>query len=62
MEVVKRARPRRKVEEEARILRDVIAKATKLEAGKMDVILSPELSGIAAHESGGAPAGGGQDS
>ena len=44
-----------KVEEEARILRSVIEKATKLETGKMDVILSPELSGIAAHESVGHP-------
>jgi TldD protein len=55
MEVVKRLDLVAKVEEEARILREVIAKATKLEAGEMDVILSPELSGIAAHESVGHP-------
>jgi TldD protein len=55
MEVVKRLDLISKVEEEARILREVIAKATRLEAGKMDVILSPELSGIAAHESVGHP-------
>jgi len=43
------------VEEEARMLRQVIARATKLQPGVMDVILSPELSGIAAHESVGHP-------
>jgi TldD protein len=55
LEVVKRLDLVSKLEEEARILRSVIVKATKMEAGKMDVILSPELSGIAAHESVGHP-------
>jgi len=55
LEVVKRLDLISKVEEEARILRSVLEGATKLEAGKMDVILSPELSGIAAHESVGHP-------
>jgi len=55
LEVVKRLGLVSKVEEEARILRQVIAKATKLQPGVMDVILSPELSGIAAHESVGHP-------
>jgi TldD protein len=55
LEVIKRIGLVSKVEEEARILRRVIAKATKLEPGVMDVILSPELSGIAAHESVGHP-------
>ena len=64
LEVVKRLDLVSKVEEEARILRSVIEKATKLETGKMDVILSPELSGIAAHESaavGPEPPGAVQD-
>ncbi len=55
LEVVKRLDLVSRVEEEAKILREVIAKATKMEPGKMDVILSPELSGIAAHESVGHP-------
>jgi TldD protein len=55
LEVVKRLGLVSKVEEEARILRQVIARATKLQPGVMDVILSPELSGIAAHESVGHP-------
>ncbi len=55
LEVVKRLELVSKVEGEARTLRSVIEKATKLETGKMDVILSPELSGIAAHESVGHP-------
>jgi TldD protein len=55
LEVVKRLGLVSKVEEEARILRQVIARATKMQPGVMDVILSPELSGIAAHESVGHP-------
>ncbi len=55
LEVVKRLDLISRVEEEARVLRSVIEGATKLEAGVMDVILSPELSGIAAHESVGHP-------
>jgi TldD protein len=55
LEVVKRLDLINRIEEEARTLRRVIAGATKLETGKMDVVLSPELSGIAAHESVGHP-------
>jgi TldD protein len=55
LEVVERLRLVAKVEEEARTLRKVIATAKKFEPGVMDVILSPELSGIAAHESVGHP-------
>jgi TldD protein len=55
LEVVKRLDLVSKLEEEARVLRKVLTRATRLEPGKMDVILSPELSGIAAHESVGPP-------
>jgi len=55
LEVVKRLGLVSKVVEEARILRAVIEGAKKFEPGVMDVILSPELSGIAAHESVGHP-------
>lgn len=55
LEVVRRLDLFDRMGEEARILREVIVKAGKLEPGKMDVILSPELSGIAAHESVGHP-------
>lgn len=55
LEVVKRLKLVSKVEKEAKTLRKVISKATKFEPGIMDVILSPELSGIAAHESVGHP-------
>jgi len=55
LEIVKRLDLVAKMEEEARILREVLAKATKSPTGVMDVLLSPELSGIAAHESVGHP-------
>ncbi len=55
LEVVKRMNLVSKVEEEATTIRGVLAKAAKMEPGVMDVILSPELSGIAAHESVGHP-------
>lgn len=55
LEVVKRLKLVSKVEEEANILRRVLAEAKKVRPGVMDVILSPELSGIAAHESVGHP-------
>ncbi len=55
LEVVKRLDLAAKLEEEARILRQVLTKATKSPTGVMDVLLSPELSGIAAHESVGHP-------
>jgi TldD protein len=55
LESVERMRLVSKVEREAASLRAVLARATKLEPGVMDVILSPELSGIAAHESVGHP-------
>ena len=55
LEVVERLNLVAKLEEEARILRQVLSKATKSPTGVMDVLLSPELSGIAAHESVGHP-------
>ncbi len=55
LEVVARLDLANKVQEEAKILRQVLAKATKSPTGVMDVLLSPELSGIAAHESVGHP-------
>jgi TldD protein len=55
LEVVERLKLVSKVENEAKTLRKVLAQAKKLQPGIMDVILSPELSGIAAHESVGHP-------
>ncbi len=55
LEVVKRVRLVQKVEEEARTLGRVLKTAGKSPAGTLDVVLSPELSGIAAHESVGHP-------
>jgi len=55
LEVVKRIDLVRKVEREAKTLGEVLKKATKPPEGTIDVILSPELSGIAAHESVGHP-------
>jgi TldD protein len=55
LEIVKRVRLRELVEEESQTLTEVLAKAEKSPAGMMDVVLSPELSGIAAHESVGHP-------
>ncbi len=55
LEVVKRVGLIEKVEEEARIIGKVLRTTTKPPSGTVDVVLSPELSGIAAHESVGHP-------
>ena len=55
LEVVKRIRLLEKVEEEARTLGKVLRTAGKPPTDTVDVVLSPELSGIAAHESVGHP-------
>ena len=55
LEIVKRIRLVECVEEEAETLMMVVGKAQKAPTGIMDVLLSPELSGIAAHESVGHP-------
>jgi TldD protein len=55
LEVVKRIGLLELVEGEAKTLGKVLKAATKPPKGKVDVILSPELSGIAAHESVGHP-------
>ena len=55
LEVVKRIRLVEKVEEEARVMGKILRSAAKPPTDTVDVILSPELSGIAAHESVGHP-------
>jgi TldD protein len=55
LEIVKRIRLLELVEEEAQTLVEVLDHAEKAPTGMMDVVLSPELSGIAAHESVGHP-------
>jgi TldD protein len=55
LEVVKRVRLVEKVEEEARVMGKVLKTAGKPPTDTVDVVLSPELSGIAAHESVGHP-------
>ncbi len=55
LEVVERVKLVEKVEEEARTLGRVLKTAGKPPTGTVDVVLSPELSGIAAHESVGHP-------
>ncbi len=55
LEVVKRVRLVEKVEEEAKVMGRVLKTATKPPTDTLDVVLSPELSGIAAHESVGHP-------
>ncbi len=55
LEIVKRIRLLELVEAEAQTLAEVLEKAEKAPTGMMDVVLSPELSGIAAHESVGHP-------
>jgi TldD protein len=55
LEVVQRIGLVEKVEEEARAMGEVLRKATKAPTDIVDVVLSPELSGIAAHESVGHP-------
>jgi TldD protein len=55
LEVVKRVKLVEKVEEEARVMGKVIREAKAPPTETIDVVLSPELSGIAAHESVGHP-------
>jgi len=55
LEVVKRVRLVEKVEDEAKTMGKVLRTAIKPPTGIVDVVLSPELSGIAAHESVGHP-------
>ena len=55
LEVVKRIGIAEKVEEEARAIGKILSVATKPPTDTVDVLLSPELSGIAAHESVGHP-------
>jgi TldD protein len=55
LEVVKRVGLVEKVEEEAKTLGRVLRTTAKPPTDTVDVILSPELSGIAAHESVGHP-------
>jgi len=55
LEIVKRIRLLELVEAEAQTLIEVLRDAEKAPTGIMDVVLSPELSGIAAHESVGHP-------
>ena len=55
LEVVKRVNLVEKVEEEARMMGRVLKSARKPPTDVVDVVLSPELSGIAAHESVGHP-------
>jgi TldD protein len=55
LEVVKRIRLVDVVEEEAKVMGKVLRTAGKPPTDTVDVVLSPELSGIAAHESVGHP-------
>ena len=55
LEVVKRINLVDKIEEEARAMGRVLKTATKPPTDSLDIVLSPELSGIAAHESVGHP-------
>ncbi len=55
LEVVERVELVDKVEEEARVMGKVLRTAGKPPTDTLDVVLSPELSGIAAHESVGHP-------
>jgi TldD protein len=55
LEVVKRVGLVDKVEEEAKVMGKILKATTKPPTGILDVLLSPELSGIAAHESVGHP-------
>jgi TldD protein len=55
LEVVKRINLVDFVEQEAKTLGEVLKKARRPPTGTIDVVLSPELSGIAAHESVGHP-------
>ena len=55
LEVVKRIGLVEKVEDEAKAIGRILKGATKAPTDTVDVLLSPELSGIAAHESVGHP-------
>ncbi len=55
LEIVKKIGLVDLVEREARTLMQVLREAEKAPTGVMDVVLGPELSGIAAHESVGHP-------
>jgi TldD protein len=55
LEVVKRIGLVERVEDEARMMGKVLREARKAPTDIVDVVLSPELSGIAAHESVGHP-------
>ena len=55
LEVVKRIGLVEKVEDEARVMGKILKSASKPPTDPVDVLLSPELSGIAAHESVGHP-------
>ncbi|MDG6913958.1 MAG: TldD/PmbA family protein [Nitrososphaerota archaeon] len=55
LEVVKRIRLAEKVVEEAEAMLKVLKASARPPTGVVDVVLSPELSGIAAHESVGHP-------
>ncbi len=55
LEVVKRVKLVDRVEEEAKAMGRVLKTAEKPPRDEVDVVLSPELSGIAAHESVGHP-------
>lgn len=55
LEVTRRLKLADVVESEAKIMGKVLREASKPPTDKVDVILSPELSGIAAHESVGHP-------
>jgi TldD protein len=55
LEVVKRVNLLEKVEEEAKTMGKVLRDAKAPPTDTLDVVLSPELSGIAAHESVGHP-------
>ncbi|MDE1858468.1 MAG: TldD/PmbA family protein [Thaumarchaeota archaeon] len=55
LEVVKRIGLVEKVEEEAKVMGKVLKTAAKPPSDTLDVVLGPELSGIAAHESVGHP-------
>ena len=55
LEVVKRIGLADKVEEEARVMGKVLRTSAKPPKDTIDVVLGPELSGIAAHESVGHP-------
>ena len=55
LEVVERVKLVEKVEEEAKVMGNVLKSAGKPPTDVVDIVLGPELSGIAAHESVGHP-------